>query len=83
MGQSTLTAYYKEGSLLTKSRISFEEWIDQTGAKRIARKLDIDIHSVWHWRAHRCDPSVKYMRILKRWSKGDLDYAQMIDRGKK
>ena len=68
---------------MKKNYVSFEDFIDDQGSKKIAKKLKVDICSVRHWRAHRCDPSVKYMRILKDWSRGALDYTQMIDRGKK
>lgn len=59
---------------------TFEEWIDEKGVDVVARYLGVHRASVNHWRAGRCDPRVDYLRRLKRWSKGELSYEQMIER---
>lgn len=63
-----------------KKRITFEEWIDREGVDQIAKRLGINRFSVLHWRAKRCDPRVDHMRRIKRLTRGEISYEQMIDR---
>lgn len=60
--------------------ITFEEWIDRKGPKALAKKLGVTHHTVLHWRSGRCDPRVHVMRKIKRLTRGEIGYDQMIDR---
>lgn len=61
-------------------RITFEEWIEREGVRPLARRLGVDRFTVLNWKAKRCDPRVAVMRKIKRLTKGEIGYEQMIDR---
>ncbi len=60
--------------------MTFEEWIDLVGPKKIAKSLNVCPATIRHWRAWRCDPHVAQVRKIKRLSRGLLGYEQIIDR---
>jgi hypothetical protein len=64
-----------------KKAISFEEWIDRQGIQWVMKKLNVTRFTVMGWKAHRNDPRVDTMRTIKRMTRGEIGYEQMIDRG--
>lgn len=80
---------FAEGADLTESRrknrkipITFEEWIEKKGVNKIAKHLGIHRATVLHWKAKRGNPKVEHLKKLKRLARGEIDYQQMIERGK-
>ncbi len=65
--------------MTTQKRISFAEWIDREGVDRLAKRLKINRFTVLHWRAGRHHPRVDQMRVLKKLSKGQLSYDDIIE----
>lgn len=63
-----------------KKAISFEEWIDRQGIGWIMKRLGVTRFTVMGWKAHRSDPRVDTMRAIKRMTRGEIGYEQMIDR---
>lgn len=63
-----------------KKRISFEKWIEREGVSRVAERLGVDPFTVLHWKAGRHEPRVEQMRQIKRLSRGEIGYDQIIDR---
>lgn len=64
----------------TKKPILFEDWIEDIGPQKLAKKLHLDPMTINHWRAGRSDPRVVHMRKIKKISRGLISYEQMIDR---
>ncbi len=63
-----------------KKKLSFEEWIDETGIDVLAKNLKVSVQTVWNWKAGRSDPRAKYLRRIKRDTQGDITYEMMLDR---
>jgi len=69
-----------KGNRTTGGRVTFAEWIEQTGVDALARKLRVTQATIRNWRDGICDPKVDQMRAIKRWTKGTVSYDLMIDR---
>lgn len=63
-----------------KNRITFEEWIERKGVHWVAKQLGVTRFTVLGWKARRADPRVDAMRRIKRMTRGEIGYEQMIDR---
>lgn len=57
----------------------FKAWIDEKGTEEISLKLGVDPSTVRHWRLGNCYPRVEQMRIIKKITKGEIGYEQIID----
>lgn len=60
--------------------MTFEDWIDEIGINRLAKKLKISPMTVYYWRQGRNDPGVDFMRRMVRLAKGKIKYSDIIDR---
>ena len=56
----------------------FISWVNEFGAVKLARALDIDGSTISHWRNGKC-PKVEHIRRITKLSKGKLTYADIID----
>lgn len=63
-----------------KTPSKFYRWIDKQTPIKVARKLGIDVSTVRYWRRGKTFPRVPEMQRIKRWTKGQISYSNIIDR---
>jgi DNA-binding transcriptional MerR regulator len=54
-------------------------WINTIGIKRIAKKLDVNITTVHHWKRRFALPRPEQMKAIKHWSHSEVTYTDMIE----
>jgi hypothetical protein len=59
--------------------MKFEKWIKEKTPRQVARALDIDQSTVWHWTKKRTCPKVSTMREIVKVSEGRVSYEDMIE----
>jgi len=64
-------------------RPTFEEWIDREGVESLAKRLRVNANTSRNWRFRKAYPRVEQMKVIKRISKGEIDYAQIIEGGRR
>lgn len=67
--------------LKPKKKIPFIKWISVVGVNDLAEALGVDPATVRHWRRGQGFPRVEQMRLIKKLSKGQVGYEQIIDGG--
>ena len=55
------------------------DWIEQKGVPEVAKLLNVNQNTVRYWRWGVAIPKPKYMRAIKKATKGQVGYDEMID----
>jgi DNA-binding transcriptional regulator YdaS (Cro superfamily) len=55
------------------------DWIKKTGAKKVARLLNVDPSTVSLWRNGRSTPRPKTMQKIIKITKGKVDYRGILE----
>lgn len=61
------------------TKTKFAKWILNTGFKEVSELLDVPPRTPYHWRGGFSTPRPTMMIKIKRLSKGEIDYVDMIE----
>lgn len=59
--------------------MKFEKWIDLKTPRQVARALDVDQATVWHWHTKKSCPKPRTMKRLIELSDGKLNYNDIVE----
>ena len=57
----------------------FKDWVEFYGRRRLCEELKITKWTTDKWAAGKGYPEVKHMRVIRKLSKGVVDYHHMIE----
>lgn len=60
-------------------RMTLREWIEETGPNEVAELLNVPSVNVRQWKRGYCLPRAEQMRIIKKLTRGRIDYEDMIE----
>lgn len=59
--------------------MTLKEWINERGTEKVAQLLNVNQSTVRHWRLGNNIPRPEQMKEIKRLSKGQVTYDEMIE----
>ena len=58
--------------------MKFEKWVETKTPRQVARALDVDQSTVWHWVKRNTCPKPKTMRAIVKLSEGQIKYDDIV-----